>query len=423
LALLCLTSLVNAADWPQWRGPNRDGLWSETGLIEKFETDTIPIEWRVRIGNGYNGPAVAGGRVYVMDLQTRPVQVERVLCFDAMTGAPIWSRQYECTYSKVGYADGPRASVLIDGDRAYSLGTMGHMHCFDAANGTVIWSKDLKSEYRIKVPVWGIAASPVIEGDLIIAQVGGIPDACIVALDKITGEPRWHAISDRPSYSAPIVIDQAGKRVLVCLTGERALGLDPATGRLYWQSPFPPSRMPISIATPVLHDGYLFFSSFYDGSLVLKLRSDTLAVDEVWRQRGPNEKDTRSLHCCISTPVIRGKYIYGVDSYGELRCLELLTGKRIWESLEAVPEARWANIHFVENGDNIWMFNERGELIIARLSPQGYREISRAKLIEPTEGQLSQRGGVCWSQPAYACKHIYARNDNELVCADLSAHD
>ncbi|MHC4371845.1 MAG: PQQ-binding-like beta-propeller repeat protein, partial [Planctomycetota bacterium] len=127
-----------------------------------------------------------------------------------------------------------------------------------------------------------------------------------------------------------------------------------------------------------------------------------------------------SLHCCISTPVIDGDHIYGVDSYGELRCLDLLTGDRIWESLEAVPKDRWSNIHMVRNGDRMWMFNERGELIISKLSPEGFHEISRAKIIEPTEGQLGRRGGVCWSHPAFADRHIYVRNDSELLCIDLS---
>ena len=122
----------------------------------------------------------------------------------------------------------------------------------------------------------------------------------------------------------------------------------------------------------------------------------------------------------MSTPLIQGNYIYGVDSYGELRCLDLRTGKRIWESLEAVPKARWANIHLIKNGENTWMFNERGELIISKLSPEGYSEISRAALIEPTKGQLGQRGGVCWSHPAFAYKHIYIRNDKKLICVNLA---
>ena len=134
-----------------------------------------------------------------------------------------------------------------------------------------------------------------------------------------------------------------------------------------------------------------------------------------------DEKHTDGLHSIITTPMLVGDYLYGVDSYGELRCLDAETGERLWENLEATPKARWSTIHMVRNGDRVWMFNERGELIIARLSPQGYQEISRAKLLEPTMDQLRQRGGVVWSHPAYANKHIFARNDKELVCADLSA--
>ncbi|MCP4592124.1 MAG: PQQ-binding-like beta-propeller repeat protein, partial [bacterium] len=180
-------------------------------------------------------------------------------------------------------------------------------------------------------------------------------------------------------------------------------------------------RMTITVATPVLHNGFLFVTSFYDGALLLKLAPDELAVEQVWRRLGPNARETDALHCCISTPILEGNHIYGVDSYGELRCLDLKTGDRIWDDLSATPKARWSNIHMVRNGEKIWMFNERGELIISTLSPRGFQEISRTKLIEPTKAQLSQRGGVCWSHPAFAYKRIYARNDEELVCADLSA--
>jgi outer membrane protein assembly factor BamB len=179
--------------------------------------------------------------------------------------------------------------------------------------------------------------------------------------------------------------------------------------------------MTITIATPVLDNGTLLATSFYDGMLALKLDADALAVEELWRRLGPNERNTDALHCCISTPIIEGDYIYGVDSYGELRCLDIKTGDRIWEDLTATPKARWSNIHMVRQEDKIWMFNERGELIISTLSPAGFHEISRSKLIEPTKGQLSQRGGVCWAHPAFAYKRVYARNDVELVCADLAA--
>ena len=421
--VLLLQIQAFAGEWPQWRGPGRDGVWREDGIVQTFDGLELPVLWRAEIANGYSGPTVAAGRVYVTDRLTSPTQVERVHCLDAITGEAIWSYDYPCKYEGVEHGDGPRASVTIDDKRAYSLGTVGNLFCFDAAKGDVLWSKNLRTEYGIKMPVWGIAASPLVEGNLIILQISGREGACLVAFDKGTGQEKWRALDDPASYSAPIIIEQAGKRVLVCWTAERLVGLAPLSGKLYWQHPYLPERIDQNIATPVFQNGYLFVSSFFDGSLLVKLDPGKLAIKEVWRRKGPNERNTDSLHCCISTPILEGGYIYGVDSYGELRCLDLKTGDRIWENLEAVPKARWSNIHMVRHEDKVWMFNERGELIISKLSPKGYHEISRTRIIEPTEGQLGQRGGVCWSHPAFAYKNIYVRNDRELLCINLAAKE
>jgi outer membrane protein assembly factor BamB len=294
---------------------------------------------------------------------------------------------------------------------------MGHLFCFDAATGAVIWSKYPNKDYRVKLPIWGVAAAPLIYEDLIVVQVGGTENNCIVAFDKKSGTEKWQALSDKASYSALMLTTQAGKDVLVCLTGERLVGLNPGTGELYWQQPFESIQ---NVAAPVIYDDYVFVSSFFDGSMLVKLDKDELTSDVVWKRKGQNEKKTDSLHCCISTAFIEGDYIYGIDSYGELRCLELLTGDRVWENLDVVPKARWANVHMVRNEGKVWMFNERGELIISRLSPKGFTQISRAQLIKPTMGQLNKRGGVCWSHPAFAYKCIYIRNDEELICVDLA---
>lgn len=408
-----------AAEWPQWRGPNRDGVWPETGVAEKFDKPQLDLVWRTEIGSGYSGPTVWHGFVYVTDRLVSPKQVERVHCFDAQTGKKVWTHEYDCEYRDVGYDAGPRASVTIDDSRAYSLGAMGNLFCFDARTGKIVWQKDLNAEYKIRMPTWGIASAPLVEGNLLIVQVGG-DNACFVAFDKATGSEAWRALDDSASYSAPIVIDQAGKRVLVAYTGDNVVGLNPTTGDVYWKYPFPPKQMVIGIASPVVNKDRLFVTNFFDGSLMLKLDSDQPAVEKLWKRAGEDEQHTDALHSIISTPILEGDYIYGVDSYGELRCLDAKTGDRIWESLGAVPKARWATIHFVRNGDKVWMFNERGELIISELSPKGFKEISRAKLIDPTTDQLRQRGGVAWAHPAYAYKHVFARNDKELVCASLS---
>jgi outer membrane protein assembly factor BamB len=298
---------------------------------------------------------------------------------------------------------------------------MGHLHCYDAVDGSVIWKKTPGVEYDVRVPIWGVAASPLVDGDHLIVQLGAAGGACILAFDKRTGVEVWRALDDKASYSTPIITQQAGRRVLVCWTGAHVAGLNPDDGEVYWKYPFKPARMVINVPTPVLAGDRLFVTAFYDGSLMLRLFQDKLQVEKVWRRRGRNERNTDALHAMISTPYMEGDYVYGVDSYGELRCLDARSGDRIWEDLTAAPKDRWSTIHMVRNGDQMWMFNERGELIIAKLSPQGFQEISRAKLIDPTTEQLQSRGGVCWSHPAYAYKHVFARNDHELVCASLAA--
>jgi len=205
-----------AAEWPQWRGPQRDGVWREEGIVQRLEQRRLPVLWRAEIANGYSGPTVADGRVYVTDRLTSPAQIERVHCFDAATGKPIWSHSYQCDYEKVEYRNGPRAAVTINAGRDYSLGTMGHLFCFDAAKGDVLWKKNPKVDYDARVPTWGIAAAPLVEKDLLIVHVGGKDGACLIAFDKVSGQEKWRALNDRASYSAPIIISQAGKRVLVC---------------------------------------------------------------------------------------------------------------------------------------------------------------------------------------------------------------
>lgn len=404
-------------DWPDWRGKNRDGTWFETGLIEKFSSSELTPKWSVSIGSGYSGPTVSNGKVYVTDLLQKPLQTEGVLCFDEQTGEKIWEFRYPCEYSGIGYPAGPRASVVVKNGKAFSLGTMGNLFCFDAGNGTVLWQKDLNKEYEIRMPVWGISATPLITENKIILQISGSNNACVVALDMYSGKEIWRNLEDIAAYSAPIIIEKNGVKVVVVWTENSVSGLNPETGEIYWRFPWEVGSG-MSIATPVFYNDHLFFSCFYSGSLLLKLDNNYTSAEKVWQRSGESERNTDALHCVMNTPVIIDGYIYGVDSYGELRCLELATGNRIWEDLSAVRKNRWANIHFVQNENKTWMFNEHGELIISELSPMGFHEISRTKIIDPTKDQLPR--GVTWSHPAFANKHIFVRNDNRLVCIDLT---
>jgi outer membrane protein assembly factor BamB len=242
-----------------------------------------------------------------------------------------------------------------------------------------------------------------------------------VAFDRKTGEERWRALSDRASYSAPVLIEQGGKPVLVAWTGERVAGLNPQDGKLLWEAPFPAGQIVDGVSTPAVDGDRLFVSSVYEGSLMLKLGRDKATVEKVWQKKGADGRDTDPIHSLIPTPILSDGHIYGIDYNGELRCVDGKTGQRVWEETSVVPKAMWATAHLIRNGDRALLFNEKGELIVAKLSPKGYSELSRARLIAPTRGQLNQRGGVAWSHPAFAYGHVFARNDEELICADLRA--
>ena len=372
--------------------------------------------------------------MFVTDRVDEPEEIERVHCFDFKTGQSKWSIQYAARYT-ISYKSGPRAAVTIDSEgegaqakhRAYALGGVGHLHCLDAMTGEILWKRDLERDFDIDMPRWGISAAPLIEGDLVILHIGGKNGACVVALDKRDGKEKWRAIDDNASYAAPILVEQAGRRVLVVYTADALHGIDPATGKSHWSYDMPGSQWPISVASPVLvehkNDRFIFTANAHVGSALVKLDQERLAVSEVWRNNNRNSADT--LHSLIPTPFVRNGFIYGTHTQGELRCLDLMTGKRVWESEEAVKPARFSTLHIVaqgETGDRVWLFNEHGELIIAELSRDGYRQISRGKLVDPTQpGLPSRRGGVTWAHPAFAHRHVIARNDERLVCADLSA--
>ena len=406
-------------DWSQWMGQDRNAVWHLDLQKDSLDAGDLIKHWEVSVGPGYCGPTTSDGRVYLMDFVGDSVKSERVLCFDAGSGERIWTHEYERPYSRVGYPTGPRASVLIDEGRAYSLGTMGNLYCLDARSGKVLWYVDGEEDFNIEIPVWGLAASPLVEKNLLIVQLSGRPDACILAFDKITGKEIWRALPDIASYSAPIVIDQAGKRVLVCWTGDNLAGLDAGTGEVYWKIPFERRKGVINIPTPVYYPPYIFLSSFWDGSMLVKLDQKTQDAELVWVRAGKSERETDALHCCISTPLIKEGYIYGIDSYGEFRCLELSTGDRIWTDNTLVPYGRWANAHLVKQGKKIWAFNEVGELILGEISPLGFRDLGRVDLVKPVNVSPNPRGGINWAHPAFSGRKIYARSDAKLVCYEL----
>ena len=436
LFALLAVCVARGDDWPQWLGPQRDSVWRETGIVEKFPADGPPVLWRAPLGGGYAGPAVAGGRVFVIDRvlpdrtsnpadpfkrEVVPGQ-ERVLCFGEADGKRLWTYAYDCPYS-ISYPAGPRTTPLVAGGKVYALGAEGRLCCLDAASGAEIWSRELKKDYGIQTPMWGFAGNPLLDGQRLICLVGGA-GSTVVAFDKDTGQEIWRALSAKePGYCSPMICEAGGRRQLIIWHPESLNSLDPETGKVFWSEPFA-VRVGMTIATPRKLGDLLLVSAFYNGPLMMRLEAAKPAAKLLWRGTSDNEKNTDKLHCVMSTPFLEDGHIYGVCSYGQFRCLRADTGARLWESLVptgAVAEknARWANAFIVKNGDRFFIANEKGELIIARLSPGGYEEISRTHLLDPTNTAGGRK--VVWSHPAFANRCVFARNDLEIVCISLAA--
>lgn len=442
LALLALAPLARAHEWPQWYGPQRDGIWRETGLVERFPTGGPKVLWRAPVAQGYAGPAVAGGRVYVMDWQrdknedgtpARPTRqgipgTERVLCLDATTGKEVWKHEDRCFY-KVQYPNGPRCTPTVQGDRVYTLGAMGDLRCLDAKDGKQVWAHQLVSEYKAPLPVWGFASHPLVDGDRVFCLVGGEGSA-VVAFDRATGKELWKGLTtEEIGYAPPVATDVGGKRQVIVWLSESLNSLDPATGKVLWTQPYPVEgtvqRPAVSIVTPVRDGNRLLVSSGYNGCLMLHLDADKPGAKVAWHGKSERLDKPDGLHAVMTTPVLKDNHIYGICSFGELRCLDATTGKQVWEALDLMGGKKaFCGTAFLtpeEKSNRFVIFNETGELILAELTPRGYKQLDRAKVLEPTYHFARGPREVVWCAPAFANRCVFVRNDKELVCVSLAA--
>jgi outer membrane protein assembly factor BamB len=435
LAAFAVAALVIPAargdDWPQWMGPNRDDVWKETGIVESFPKDGPKVLWRTPVAWGYAGPAVANGKVYVPDFVTEadvlkhndpgnrtPVKgTERMLCLDAATGKEVWKHEAAVEYA-ISYPGGPRCTPTVSGGKVYAVGAEGNFTCLNADNGTVLWAKDFKKDYGAKTPLWGFTGHPLVDGKNVITLVAG-PEALLVAFDKDTGKEVWKSLKtpaepDGAGYCPPGVIEAGGVRQIVFWDPLAVHGLDPATGKEYWSIALKPDYG-MSIMTPQKAGDYLFAGGIGRKAVLIKLAKDKPAAEEVWRG-----KNNTAVYPVNMTPVIDDSILYGVDQPGQLRAVKLETGERLWETTSPTTGERPANsgtAFITRNGDRYFLFNEKGELIIAKLTPKGYEEVSRAKVVEPTNGAFKR--SVVWTHPAFANGCAFIRNDKEIVCVSL----
>ena len=425
VAALLFCSVAGADDWPQWMGPNRDNVWRETGIVEKFPVGGPKVLWRTPIAGGYAGPAIAGGKVFITDYVTtddvkvenfdRDKQIsgkERVLCLDEANGKILWTHEYPVKYT-IDYPAGPRCTPNVAGDRVYSLGAEGDLVCLDVSDGEVVWSRELKKDYGTKAAIWGYAAHPLIDGDKLLCLAGG-PGSHIVAFNKTDGSEIWKSsTSPEQGYSPPTIIEYAGVRQLILLRPDAVSSIDPETGKEFWSLPYEASNGSI-IMSPILAGEYLYAAGFSNRSLLIHMDSTVPAGKEVWR-------DKQNVISPVNVqPFPDGNVIYGFDQNGVLRAISIPDGNLLWETSDVIGKrpAGSGTAFIVRQEERYFLFSELGELLIAKLSPQGYEEIDRAKVIEPTNIAFGR--DVVWSMPGFASRHAYIRNDKEIICVDLA---
>jgi outer membrane protein assembly factor BamB len=403
-------------DWPRWRGPRGDGSWVAPKLPERWPDGSLPVRWKQSLGGGYAGVSAVGvatrrgsepARVVTMDRQTDPREVERILCFDADSGQPLWTVSYDVRYGDLDYGNGPRAQPTIHEGRVYTLGALGHFACVDLRTGKRLWLKDLAAEEKAQRPTWGFAASPVLYKHLVIVHVGARPGGCLLAFDARSGRLAWRGGSDPAGYCTPILIEHNARHQLVSWTPENILSLDPDTGRELWKIPYKVTYG-VSIATPIFRDSLVFVSGYWEGSKAIRLGSRPTDASLAW-------EENRTLRGLMSQPLYRDGYVYSLDKDRGLTCFALATGRKVWDDGNRLtPRGRnpQATLVWLE-GDNspgrAIALNSEGELVLCRLSPQGYEEDSRTKII-----------GRTWAHPAYAGRFCFARSDQSLVCVDLA---
>jgi outer membrane protein assembly factor BamB len=399
--LLAFAGTAAAADWPQWRGLGRDNVWPEKGLPDKLP-DKLAPRWKQPLGGGYGGIAVTGGRVYVLDRQKTPDEVERVVCLDAATGKKLWSHDYAVRYGKMEFGNGPRSTPTAHGGRVYALGALGHLHCLDAKSGKVLWRRDTVKDFSGLIPTWGHACSPLIDGKRLVVQVGGRPDACLVALDIDTGKEVWRSLDDRPGYASPVIVDTGRWRQIVYFTPQHVVGLDPATGKVRWKEPFEGITYDVSISDVVWSDGVLLASNYWSGSKAIQLDDNGLSPKVVW--------EGKALSLLMSTPLVRGKHVYALDRFRGLKCIEMRTGKVVWEGQHVTPRGNnpQASLVWVD-AERALILNTPGELLLVRLTPAGLEKLGKAPVI-----------GKTWAHPGFADGCVFARSDEEIVCVPLA---
>jgi outer membrane protein assembly factor BamB len=389
-----------AGDWPQWRGPRRDGVAHFPDLLTTWPDRGPARLWQTAGGEGYSSIAVAGGRACTL---LRQDSQEVVVCWRVLDGKELWRFPYDAPTHR--QYPGPRSTPTIDDGRLYAVGAGGLLHCLDAAEGKELWTKDLRADLNAPGGEWGHAFSPLIEGDLIITAPGG-PGASLAAFDKKTGDLRWKNLDEPPGYSSPVPFTAGGVRQIVAFTGNSAIGVSPADGTLYWRYPWE-TRYAVNAATPLTfhaHQGdkvfdYVFISSGYGrGCALLKIEGEN------GRFQARPVYEGNQLCCHFSSPVRYRDRIYGFNE-STLVCLDLRTGAVRWKKSGYHKGSLLLVDHY------LLVLGERGKLELLEAS---------AEEPMPLAGAQPLRSARCWTMPVLAEGRLFLRDEEQVLCLDVS---
>lgn len=387
VGLAFTAAVATAADWPNYRGPDHNGISTETGWTTDWPADGPKVLWKAKVGMGFSAIVVANGRAYT---QGNTRDVDTIFCFDANNGTSVWKHSYAAPLDPKYYEGGTSATPTVDGDRVYTVSKRGLIHCLNAADGSVVWATNLMTGLNAKMPTWGFAGSVLIEGDLAILNFG----AAGTALDKKTGKVVWTSGSDESGYSTPVPVDIKGDRAVLLALKEDVAAVKIKDGKELWRFPWK-TQYDVNAADPMLVGNKVFASSGYNhGGGVFDVSAQP--PKEIW-----NNKNMRNQ---FATSVLFQGHLYGVDD-NQLRCVDFETGEVKW-----TDKVSGKGSLILADGKLI-VLSERGELLVVNPSPEGFKPLARAQVV----------GGKCWSAPTLANGKIYVRTGpGDVVCVDVS---
>ncbi len=396
---------AGAADWPQWRGPRRDGISREKGLLQQWPDGGPKLLWQVKdIDFGYSTPAVVGERIYL--LSNKGTDDEFVMALQVKDGSKVWSTRL----GKVGEPNqkppypGARSTPTVDGASLYALGSDGDLACLDSATGQARWRKNLRANFGGKPGIWAYSESPLIDGDVLVCTPGG-KDATLVALNKKNGEVIWKCAvpgGDQAAYASVVILEAGGGKQYVQFLQKGVVGVDAKTGKFLWRYDRTAQKSPANIPTPVVHDGSVYTGSGLGGAGLVKLKvnGDSVQAEEVYY--------SRKLPTSIGGAVLLDRYLYGTNT-GGLMCVEFTTGKVQWQERGIGAAA----VCYADG--RLYLHGENGQVALVEATPQAYRE--RGRFTPP--GQPNRGRSQAWAYPVVANGRLYLRDLGVLWCYDV----